>query len=256
MGAAPTVTALTRGYCLGDSITQEPGFLNARDTWYRESGFLPGFSGRYRATPAPKAYAMTGAGTGGARAYRTTGAGTGVPLRVSSAQTWPQWSASGAAGRKVGDVSAAPGVPAGTTLLVVVLQVNDDAAQTAAATFAAAVRQLRDQAFATTPTLQNIIWVTTLCDGEKWPTGQNALDLAADGVDSHAAQLVTIMAEDSRTSLVRWRDVYTVEEPVRNVGNAASGVLTADGIHLSQATNGAVGKTLCAARVLAGMAFA
>lgn len=71
------------------------------------------------------------------------------------------------------------------------------------------------------------IWIGPLCNGEKWPTGQNALDLTNPGIDLLDNALATLVPTYPGWSYISTRKlVYAVAEPTLNPGQLNSGVLT------------------------------
>lgn len=67
--------------------------------------------------------------------------------------------------------------------------------------------------------------VGPLCDGEKWPTGQNAFDASLDAID---AAMATIFSGANITYISSRTNIYAVQEPIFNTPGpgAPSNIIT------------------------------
>lgn len=72
-----------------------------------------------------------------------------------------------------------------------------------------------------------VIFIGPFCNGEKWPTGQNALDTTNPGIDLFNSGAKAIVAGYSNAIYIDIRAlIYTPQEPALNAAQANSGVLT------------------------------
>ena len=153
----------------------------------------------------------------------------------TSTDTRPTWVSSGISGNTAADIE---GNVAGRitnynpTMLILEVGVNDAYQAIANATFTTKYTSIITQSRAAIPTLK-IVCVGILCKGEDWPTGANAYDTVATGIDPKNVIIQDIAAANTAT-YVDVRTPWLAYVTDANTAHAASGFWTSDDVHPNQ----------------------
>jgi len=206
-----TLTSTSHVSWIGDSLSTD--FGGPGDAVWKDDGFMPtiqSFYGSFRVVARPY--------------VNTSGA-------VAARSTYPTFAINGLAGRQITDVSPTITnfIDPNTTSTHVVIQlgVNDAVAGTSSPTLTTAVNKIHDDL--ATAGIHSILWIGPFTHGEKWPSGQNANDTDIDRVDALLSGLMA--GYGAGYDYVPWRQVYAIQEPLRNPSNLTQGIFTSDGTH-------------------------